>query len=138
MSKFSFLNKQRIECMLLGLIGVVLILFSSFSNSNISNVNLIQGLGVGCIAGGVGGFIGTFLGKKRFKQNYKILEQDERLHNVWQKAGCASYNLTFYSVLLLYILVLVLDLSAIAVCGIIIILMPLSNLAFTHYYNKRL
>lgn len=97
------------------------------------------GFGIGCLSGGVGSFLGTFLFKKgKYNENYKIQEKDERLHQIWDKAGYSAYNLSYLIVLFMFILVSIFEISAISILIALLVIMPVAHIGFTYYYNKKI
>ena len=96
-------------------------------------------LRIGCLSGGVAAFLGTFLFKKgKYNENYKIQEKDERLHQIWDKAGYSAYNLSYLVVLFMCILVSIFEMSAISILIALLVIMPVAHIGFTYYYNKKI
>ncbi|MDU3352842.1 hypothetical protein [Clostridium sp.] len=92
----SITNKNRIQGIILILVGVSLLIVHKIQGDALVHEELVFGFGIGCLSGGVAAFLGTFLFKKgKYNENYKIQEKDERLHQIWDKAGYSAYNVYF-------------------------------------------
>ena len=102
----SITNKNRIQGLILMLVGVSLLIAYKIQGDALVHEELVFGFGIGCLSGGVAAFLGTFLFKNgKYNENYKIQEKDERLHQIWDKAGYSAYNLSYIIVLFMFILV---------------------------------
>ena len=132
----SITNKNRIQGLILMLV-VSLLIAHRILKEMLSQI--IFGFGIGCLSGGVAAFLGTFLFKKgKYNENYKIQEKDERLHQIWDKAGYSAYNLSYLIVLFMFILVSIFEISAISILIALLVIMPVAHIGFTYYYNKKI
>lgn len=130
-------NKTRIQGIILLIVGGIL-LGIHFSGKAVSNNNLIFGFGIGCICGGGASFLGTFFfNKGKFKENSEIQNNDERLNQIWDKAGHSAYNFSYLILLIMVVILSFTDLSSMTVIFALLVIMPLLHIGFTFYYNKR-
>lgn len=135
----SITNKNRIQGLILMLVGVSLLIAYKIQGDALVHEELVFGFGIGCLSGGVAAFLGTFLFKKgKYNENYKIQEKDERLHQIWDKAGYSAYNLSYLVVLFMCILVSIFEMSAISILIALLVIMPVAHIGFTYYYNKKI
>lgn len=135
----SVIKKTRIQSLILMVVGVALVLIYKIQGDGLAYKDLVCGFGIGGLFGGLASFLGTFFfNKGKYSANYEIQEKDERLHQIWDKAGYSAYNISYLLVLFMVILVSIFNLSAMCILFALLLIMPLLHIGFTYYYNKKI
>ena len=105
----SITNKNRIQGLILMLVGVSLLIAYKIQGDALVHEELVFGFG-----------------------------KDERLHQIWDKAGYSAYNLSYIIVLFMFILVSIFEISAISILIALLVIMPVAHIGFSYYYNKKI